>query len=97
MTHGRFVAIIVVVTFLGLVTVWQQIQTVRWGYQISEAQSLKTQLVEEQKTISSQLSQVKSPRGLLDLARARQIVLTYPQKLSRIKAPHHNIAGLKEQ
>ena len=101
MTHGRFVAIIVVVTFLGLITVWQQIQTVRWGYQISEAQSTKAQLVEEQKAISSQLSQTKSPQGLLGLARARQISLAYPRKLSGIKseatAPHHDIAGLREQ
>ena len=103
MTQGRFVVIIVIVTFLGLVTVWQQVQTLQWGYNISETESAKKRIMEEHKTLSLQLSQVKSPPQLLELARTRQIILDYPQQ---VKTPNRQagiiqnnrrLAGLREQ
>lgn len=77
MTQKRLLVVIAVVTFLGLVTVWQQIQTMRWGYRISESTELKKQLVEEQKTLEIQLTNLTSPQQLLARAQDKGIKMAY--------------------
>lgn len=82
MTTKRLMLIIAVVTFLALITAWQQVQTTRWSYRISEVTELKNQLKEEQKALEIQLTHVESPEQLLTLARLKEVNLVYPEKLS---------------
>lgn len=77
MTYKRLLVVIAVIGFLGLVTTWQQIQTMRWGYRISEANELKKHLLEEQKNLEVQLSSVVAPQSLFALAQKRGIAIDY--------------------
>lgn len=82
MSTTRLMLIIALVTFLGLITAWQQIQTTRWGYCISEVMELKKQILEEKKTLEIQLTHIESPRQLLAMAQEKRITLDYPANLN---------------
>lgn len=77
MTQRRVLLVLAIVTFLAFVTVWQQIQTVRWGYRISEAMVAKKKLNEERETLRVELSSVTSPQQLFTLAQERKIMVGY--------------------
>lgn len=87
MTTKRLALIIAIVSFLALITAWQQIQTTRWGYRISELTELKKQLLEEQKLLAIQLTNLESPEHLLHLARLLKVELDYPEKIDVVNSP----------
>jgi len=77
MTYKRLLLVIAVMAVLGLVTVWQQVQTMRWGYRISESVEAKKRLLEEQKNLDVELSAFTSPSQLLVLAQKKGIAMDY--------------------
>lgn len=85
MTYKRLLVIIAVVGFLGLVTTWQQIQTMRWGYSISEANEMKKRLLEEQKNLEVKLSSVVAPQSLFALVQKRGIAMDYRSGPNMVK------------
>ncbi|MFA5793619.1 MAG: hypothetical protein WC980_00915 [Candidatus Brocadiia bacterium] len=85
----RLILVIVVITLLGLITVWQQIQTVRLGYQISSFASLKQNLTTENHTLQTKLASTKSP---LSLAKTADL-----SKLKLIYAGDSNITEIKDR
>lgn len=85
MTQRRLLLVIAIVTCLGFITVWQQIQTTRWGYKISEANELKTQMKQEQESLRVQLTSLTSPKRLLTLAEQKDIEVGYNNGTSMVK------------
>ncbi|MFH1228350.1 MAG: hypothetical protein V1701_10685 [Planctomycetota bacterium] len=73
----RLVLLIVVITLLALITAWQQIQTVRIGYQISSFTALKQSLTTENHTFQTKLASIKSPLSLTKTADSSQLKLVY--------------------
>ncbi|MBI4711888.1 MAG: hypothetical protein HY762_01075 [Planctomycetes bacterium] len=69
----RLVIIIGLITFLGLITAWQQVQTIRWGYQISELATLRDKLFTGEQSIKIKLANLKSPQNLMIYAQSKQI------------------------
>lgn len=78
MTTKRLIIIIVLLTALGLITAWQQIQTVRHGYKISNSVQTHKQLLEAQRDLDRKLARVKSPDYLVQQAEKRKMKLTFP-------------------
>ncbi|MEW6027473.1 MAG: hypothetical protein AB1599_09295 [Planctomycetota bacterium] len=62
---NRLFIIIGLITFLGLITAWQQIQTIRYGYRISAITKEKEAAINDQKTLTLKLTSIKSPQQLL--------------------------------
>lgn len=62
---NRFLIIIGLATFLGLITAWQQIQSVRYGYQISIAAKAREAAINERQALTLKLTSIKSPQHLL--------------------------------
>ena len=62
---NRFFIIIGLITFLGLITAWQQIQTIRYGYHISTVIKAKEAAINDQKALTLKLTSIKSPQHLL--------------------------------
>ncbi|MEK7448119.1 MAG: hypothetical protein AAB019_01405 [Planctomycetota bacterium] len=79
MTTKRLIIIIILLTALGLITAWQQIQTVRYGYKITTTAQSQNQLLETRKNLEVKLAEVKSPENLVIKADALKIMLTYPK------------------
>jgi hypothetical protein len=77
MHSSRLVLVIVIITLLGLITAWQQIQTVRWGYQISHLSTVKQNLTTEHHTMQVKLASIKSPNNLIRIADSCQLKLVY--------------------
>ena len=86
MTTRRLILIIGLITFLGLITAWQQIQTVRFGYQISEANQIKQRLIEEEKALEICVARLKSPEKLLARSTRMKVNLVYPEKWDLVDA-----------
>lgn len=84
MITKRFILIIALLTLLGFITAWQQIQTVRFGYKISEIEQYKKQLVEQRLNLTLRLAQLKSPQNLLAQAKVMKINFSYPQEWSSL-------------
>ena len=79
MNARRMVMLICMIAVLGLITAWQQIQSTRWAYRISEADELKKQVLEENKIIEIELAAAQSPKHLLTLAQEKNISLGYQE------------------
>ncbi|MBA7530876.1 hypothetical protein ES705_23087 [subsurface metagenome] len=86
MTTRRLILIIGLITFLGLITAWQQIQTLRLGYQISEANQTKKQLLDEEKALEICVARLKSPGNLLARSVRMKVNLVYPEKWGLVDA-----------
>ena len=82
MITKRVILIIALFTLFGFITVWQQIQTTRFGYKISELEQYKKQLVEQQLGFDVQLARLKSPPYLL--AQGKLPSFVYPPEWSRV-------------
>lgn len=89
MTYKRLLVVIAVIGFLGLVTTWQQIQTMRWGYRISEANELKKRFLEEQKNLEVQLSSIVAPQSLFALAQKKGIAMDYRSGPNMVKTSNN--------
>lgn len=93
MHSSRLVLVIVIITLLGLITAWQQIQTVRWGYQISHLGAVKQNLTTEHHAMQTKLASIKSPNNLIKTADSCQLKLVYAGDtgLNEIKERLNNI------
>ncbi|MDI6732904.1 MAG: hypothetical protein QME51_02075 [Planctomycetota bacterium] len=78
----RFYVIIGLITFLGLVTTWQQIQTVRYGYRISQINKVKEKVVNEQLSLKLELTTLKSPQHLLTSKSFLTLKMVHPEVLN---------------
>lgn len=74
----RLILVIALVTFLALIAVWQKVQTIRFGYQISESTQVKEQLSRQNTFFTIQLTQSKSPDHLVTQAKNTELTLFYP-------------------
>lgn len=74
----RLILIIALITFLALITVWQKIQTIRFGYTIPESTQVKEQLLRQNTFLTIQLSRLKSPDYLVAQAKTTELTLLYP-------------------
>ncbi|MFH1230269.1 MAG: hypothetical protein V1709_02100 [Planctomycetota bacterium] len=63
--YKRFLLVIGLITFMGFIAAWQQIQTVRLGYRISETNKFREQVINEQKILKLKFTSLKSPEHLL--------------------------------
>lgn len=74
----RLILVIALVTFLALIAVWQKVQTIRFGYQISESTQVKKQLLRQNTFFTIQLTQSRSPDHLVTQAKTTKLTLFYP-------------------
>ena len=75
----RFILLVGIITFLALITVWQEVQSVRFGYNISELIKVQNALTRENINLAIQLAHLKSPDSLMNQAKTMQVALVYPQ------------------
>ena len=79
---NRLFIIIGLITFLGLITAWQQIQTIRYGYHISTIIKAKEAAINEQKTLTLKLTSIKSPQHLLASEMSSKTKMVSPELLN---------------
>lgn len=79
---NRLFIIIGLVTFLGLITAWQQIQTIRYGYQISAVIKAKEAAINDQKALTLKLTSIKSPQQLLASEASSKTKMVSPELLN---------------
>jgi hypothetical protein len=85
----RFILLIVLITFLAMITVWQEVQSVRLGYSISDLIKQKNALIRENTSLTIQLAHLKSPDSLWNQAKIMQVDVVYPNstKTDQTQAP----------
>jgi hypothetical protein len=74
----RFILLVGIITFLALITVWQEVQSVRFGYNISELIKVQNALTRDNINLTIQLARLKSPDSLMNQAKTMQVALGYP-------------------
>jgi hypothetical protein len=74
MTIKRIFIIVALITSLGFITVWQQIQIVRQGYQISQLTKIKEEVSNSQRALKFKMTFLKSPQYLLSENEIRQMI-----------------------
>lgn len=80
--YKRLLLVIGLITFMGFITAWQQIQTVRLGYHISKTNKFREQIINEQKILKLKFTSLKSPDHLLVTETSRNATLTAPETLT---------------
>ena len=93
MITKRLILVIGLLTLLGFVAAWQQIQTTRFGYKISELEQCERQLVEQNLSLSVQLARLRSPESLL--VHSKSLDFVYPQEYQRLnqRKVQHSVSG----
>lgn len=81
----RVALLVVLMILLGLLTVFQPIQTWRLGYRITALEQVRDRLVEENKKLELANSRLGTPEALLQRAASLDLGLAYPKRWSVIK------------
>ena len=89
MHNKRLILLIVIITLLGLITAWQQIQTVRLGYRVSDLAVIKQKLTTQNHTLQTDLTAVKSPNRLRMTADTCQMKLIYSGEANLTEVKEH--------
>lgn len=80
--YKRLLLVIGLITFMGFIAAWQQIQTVRLGYHISKTNKFMEDVLNEQKILKLKLTSLKSPDHLLVTEASQNVTLTAPETLT---------------
>jgi len=80
--YKRLLLVIGLITFMGFIAAWQQIQTVRLGYHISQTNKFREEVLNEQKILKLKLTSLKSPDHLLGMETSQNVTLTAPEILT---------------
>ena len=80
--YKRLLLVIGLITFMGFIAAWQQIQTVRLGYHISKTNKFREDVLNEQKIFKLKLTSLKSPDHLLVTETSQNVKLTAPEILT---------------
>ena len=91
---NRLFIIIGLITFLGLITAWQQIQTIRYGYHISAIIKAKEAAINEQKGLTLKLTSIKSPQQLLASEASSKTKMVSPDLLNQNQINNQNGGGV---
>ncbi|MBI5779009.1 MAG: hypothetical protein HZA49_06095 [Planctomycetes bacterium] len=91
---NRLFIIIGLITFLGLITAWQQIQTIRYGYHISATTKAKEAAISEQKALTLKLTSIKSPQQLLASEAPSKTKMVSPDLLNQNQINNQNGHGV---
>lgn len=91
---NRLFIIIGLITFLGLITAWQQIQTIRYGYHISATIKAKEAAINDQKTLTLKLTSIKSPQQLLASEASSKTKMVSPDLLNQNQINNQNGGGV---
>ena len=82
MYFRRLIIVIGLITLMGFIAAWQQIQTVRLGYHISNINKVREQVLNEQKILKLKFTSLKSPQHLLVTETSQNVKLTTPEVLT---------------
>jgi hypothetical protein len=91
---NRLFIIIGLITFLGLITAWQQTQTIRYGYHISTIIKAKEAAINDQKTLTLKLTSIKSPQHLLASEASSKNKMVSPELLNQNQITNQNGGGV---
>lgn len=83
----RFVFSVILVTLVGLVVVWGEVEAVKTGYKIRQMTLEKRDLVGRQKLLELEVASLKTPRRLEEWLKTSQVKLTSSRLMK--------LAGLK--
>jgi cell division protein FtsL len=70
---------------VGLLTVWQQAETLRLGYRIRERERRVEELERERRQLEADVSRSRDPQRVLERARALGVDLAVPQEWRVLK------------
>jgi hypothetical protein len=91
---NRLFIIIGLMTLLGLITAWQQTQTVRYGYQISGITKARDAAINKQKALTLKLTSIKSPQHLLATKDSSNTKMVSPGLLNQNQINNQNGGGV---
>lgn len=82
----RVVLLVILLVLLGLMTVFQPIQTWRLGYRITTLNQVRDHLVEENKRLELVNTKLGTPEALLQRASAMELGLNFPKRWCVLRA-----------
>lgn len=88
---ARFILVLFVFLFVGMLTVWQRAQTTRAGYDVSRLELVKESLLRRNKSLQIESDRLKSPDALLtSLENLKQkLHIAGPDELVEIESSHN--------
>ena len=78
MKTQRPVLLVTLFLLVGLLTVWQQAETLRLGYRIREREERSAELGREQRRLEAEVSRCRAPERVLERAAALGVGLAVP-------------------
>jgi hypothetical protein len=76
---SRPILLVALFLLVGLLTVWQQAETLRLGYRIREREEKVAELERERRRLESEVGKCRAPQALKDRATALGVDLAVPQ------------------
>jgi cell division protein FtsL len=76
---SRPVLLVALFLLVGLLTVWQQAETLRLGYRIREREERLAELERDRRRLESEVSRCRDPKTVLERAKALGVDLAVPQ------------------
>lgn len=79
MKTSRPILLVALFLLVGLLTVWQQAETLRLGYRIRDREERVADLERERRRLESEVGRCRAPAALMERATALGVVLAVPQ------------------
>ncbi|MEK7467087.1 MAG: hypothetical protein AAB074_06695 [Planctomycetota bacterium] len=79
MKTSRPILLVALFLLVGLLTVWQQAETLRLGYRIRDREQRLAELERERRRLEAEVGRCKAPATLMDRATALGVDLVVPQ------------------
>jgi hypothetical protein len=76
---SRPILLVALFLLVGLLTVWQQAETLRLGYRIRDREDRVAELERERRRLEAEVGKCKAPAVLMDRATALGVDLVVPQ------------------
>ena len=85
MKTSRPILLVALFLLVGLLTVWQQAETLRLGYWIRDREQRLAELERERRRLEAEVGRCKAPAALMERATALGVVLAVPQEWRVLK------------